>query len=130
MWLQYLLKWDIDPLMFHQANLRAYDGTNSLLGDLIDATLAKYSQLSNLPIQFSTQHDIGVKMAERMAYNASGVTATLIPCESITLHAANAARIPITGVAFGTTEVFAGQNISYVDLAANQSVTVPLPACN
>src|SRR5206468_2897952 len=37
--LSYLLKGDIDPLMFHQPNLRAYDGTHTLLGDLLDATL-------------------------------------------------------------------------------------------
>ena len=89
-----------------------------------------WSQLSNVPIQFRTQHDIGVEMAERMTYNAAGVTATVTPCESITLQAANAARVPITGVAYGTTEVFAGQDVSYVNLAANQSVTVTLPACN
>ncbi|MFN8466041.1 MAG: hypothetical protein U0X20_10840 [Caldilineaceae bacterium] len=129
-WLQYLLKWDIDPLMFHQANVRAYDGTNSLLGNLIDATLAKYSQLSNVPIQFITQHDIGVKMDERMTYNAAGVTATLTPCQSIVLTSQSNARVPLTGVAYGTTESFAGQNISYVDVTASQPVTVSLPACN
>ncbi len=26
-WLSYLLKWDLDPLMFHQSNTRAYSGT-------------------------------------------------------------------------------------------------------
>src|SRR5206468_10038017 len=34
-WLQYLLKWDIDPIMFHQPNLGAYEGDRSLLGNLI-----------------------------------------------------------------------------------------------
>src|SRR5262249_40835843 len=38
MMLTYLLKGDIDPLMFHQPNMRAYDGTHTLLGDLLDAT--------------------------------------------------------------------------------------------
>ncbi|MFN8464934.1 MAG: hypothetical protein U0X20_05260 [Caldilineaceae bacterium] len=142
-WLQYLLKWDIDPLMFHQANVRSYPSTSqypntnlgykSLLGDLIEATLAKYSRLSKLPIQFITQHNIGAKMAERMAYNTSGVTATFIPCDSLTLRAAKAARIPITGLTYGAAadhEVYGGQNISYVSLAAGQSLTIPLPACN
>lgn len=143
LWLLYLLKWDIDPLMFHQANVRAYPntaqypnpspGNKTLLGDLIDATLAKYTRFSKAPIQFITQHDIGVKMAERMAYNTAGVTATVTPCVSITLRTTNPARIPITGVAYGAAadrEVYLGQNISYVSLAAGQSVTVPLPACN
>ena len=32
-----------------------------------------------------------------------------------------------TGVAFGTNkEVYGGQNISYVNLAANQTVTIPI----
>ena len=143
LWLQYLLKWDLDPMMFHQANLRGYPSTaqypnvfpgyRSLLGDLIEATLAKYSRLSKLPVQFITQHNIGVKMADRMAYNAAGVTATVIPCTSLTLQAANRARVPITGVAYGAAadhEVYGGQDISYVNLAAGQSVTIPLPACN
>jgi hypothetical protein len=134
LWLQYLLKWDLDPLMFHQANAHAYAGGNgsSLLGDLIGATLAKYSAVSKLPIVFRTQHDIGIRMAQRMAYNASGVKATLIPCVSLTLTTVKAARIPVTGVAFGTTanrEVYGGQNISYVNLKANGKVTIPAPAC-
>lgn len=143
LWLKYLLKWDIDPLMFHQANVRAYPastqypnpfpGNKTLLGDLIDSTLAKYSRLSKAPIQFLTQRDIGIKMTERNAYNLSGVTATMTPCTSITLRAANAARVPITGVAYGEAanrEVYLGQSISYVNLVAGQSLTVPLPACN
>lgn len=133
MMLQYLLKWDIDPLMFHQANMRAYDGTNSLLGDLINRTLQKYSQVYVLPIRFLTQHDIGLQMTQRMAYNASGVTATLIPCQSITLRTTKQARIPITGIAYGTTanrEVYGGQNISYVTLNANTPLVLPVPACN
>lgn len=143
LWLQYLLKWDLDPLMFHQANVRAYPSTSqypnsypgykSLLGDLIEATLAKYSRLSKLPVQFITQHNIGVKMADRMSYNAAGVRATLIPCTSMTLQAVNGARVPITGVAYGAAadhEVYGGQDISYINLAAGQSVTIPLGACN
>ncbi len=34
--LSYLLKGDMDPWMFHQPNLRAYDGVHSLLGDLLE----------------------------------------------------------------------------------------------
>ncbi|MDP9440300.1 MAG: hypothetical protein M3P49_16440 [Actinomycetota bacterium] len=41
--LSYLLKGDIDPWMFHQANLRAYDGERTLLGDLLDRTLQQFS---------------------------------------------------------------------------------------
>lgn len=131
MWLQYLLKWDIDPLMFHQANLGSYSGANSLLGDLINATLAKYSAVYNLPIVSLSQHDIGVKMANRMAYNGSGVRASLIPCQSITLTTNQPALIPMTGITYGSnTEVYGGQKISYIQLGANQTLTLPAPACS
>lgn len=137
MLIQYLLKWDIDPWMFHQANVKAFDSVNSILGDLLRGTMYKYTQLYNVPVTFITQHDIGVKMAERMAYNASGVRATLIPCQSITLSAVNAARIPLTGIAVTgnvgapvSTEVYARQNISYITLSPGQTVTLPAPACN
>ncbi|MEZ4728934.1 MAG: hypothetical protein R3E79_17515 [Caldilineaceae bacterium] len=131
MWLQYLLKWDIDPLMFHQANLGTHSAGNSLLGDLINATLAKYSAVYNLPILSLPQHEIGVKMAQRMAYNASGVQAFMIPCQSITLTASQPALIPMTGIAYGAnTEVYGGQNISYIQMSAGQSLTIPAPACS
>src|SRR5262249_14995546 len=41
--LRYMLRFDMDPWMFHQANLRAYDGTRTLLTALLDAALAKFS---------------------------------------------------------------------------------------
>ena len=131
MWLQYLLKWDLDPLMFHQANVRAYDGVNSLLGDLIEATIAKYSSYYNVPILGLAQHEIGDLMAQRMAYNESDVSATYVPCTSLTLTTVNPAVIPLTGIAYGETqEVYVGQTISYVELGAGETVTVPLPACD
>ena len=126
--LQYLLKWDLDPLMFHQANLRAYDGVHSLLGDLIDATLAKYNRWVNLPIRSDPQHVLGVRMAARMTYDASGVQGVLTPCSSLTLSVANsAASVPVTGVGYGSTiETHGGQSISYVTVAPSAAVTIPL----
>ena len=41
-----MLMGDMDPQMFHQSNLHAYDGTHSLLGDLYDATFTTYSNCS------------------------------------------------------------------------------------
>jgi hypothetical protein len=126
-WLQYLLTWDIDPLMFHQPNLGTYDGVHSLLGDLVEATLSKYSAMYTLPIQNLTQREVGERMANRMAYNASGVVATLYPGRSITLKTVNSAVIPVTGVTYGDHhEVYGGQPISYIAMGANQSLSVPL----
>ena len=68
-----------------------------------------------------------------MAYNASGVTATKIPCQSITLTATNAAVVPLTGVSYtasnSTVETYAGHTISNISMAAGQTVTIPLPTC-
>lgn len=130
-WLRYLLKSSVDPVMFHQSNLRAYDGTHSLLGDLINATLSKYGKLMNLPIRSPAQHDAGVLMAARMAYNASGASARLQlgSSNSIVLQTVNAARIPLTGISYGTgTESYGGQTLSTISLGANASLTLPAPA--
>ena len=126
-WLSYLLKWDLDPLMFHQPNTRAYNGNQTLLGDLIDATLAKYNRyFSNLPVRNLSEHEVGINMANRMAYNTSGVRATILPCSVITLTATSPALIPVTGIAYGSnTEVYGGQNISYIQLNANQTLVLP-----
>ncbi|MEI7769440.1 MAG: hypothetical protein WCI67_05600 [Chloroflexales bacterium] len=126
-WLQYLLSWDIDPLMFHQSNIGTYDGSHSLLGDLIEATLAKYSALYTLPIMNLTQHEVGVRMANRMAHNASGVVATLYPGSRIVLTSVNPAVILVTGVTYGDSyEIYGGQPISSIPTSANQALSVPL----
>lgn len=127
-WLQYLLKWDINPMMFHQPNLGTYDGVHSLLGDLVDATLAKYSAVSTLPIQNLTEHEIGVRMANRMAYNDSAAMAVLYPADKIILTTVKPAIIPITGISVGNThERYGDQPISYITLDANQTISIPTP---
>jgi hypothetical protein len=124
--LAYLLKGDIDPWMFHQSNLRAYDGTHTLLGDLLDLTLQKYSTYYNLPIVNKTMDALGRTVADRMQYNAAGVSASIVPGVSITLTAQKAATVPVTGLTSTGCEVYGGQDISYITLAAGQSVTLPL----
>lgn len=131
MMLSYLLKYDVDSLMFHQPNLRAYNGKNSLLGDLIEATLAKYEQIFTLPIVNPSQIDTGNIMAARMAYNASGAKATLVlgSPNKITLQTVNAATIPVTGISYGNNaESYGGQKVSNIKLSASQSVTISAPA--
>ena len=136
MLLSYLLRGDIDPLMFHQPNMGAYDGTHSLLGDLMDATFAKYSKLVSVPIQSPTQEQLGQKMAARMAYNGAGVTAKMVGAGTISVSAQKDATIPITGLVTDCSqckaEPYAGQNITWVTLRAGQSVNLtiknPIPA--
>jgi hypothetical protein len=124
--LTYLLKGDIDPWMFHQTNIRAYDGSHSLLGDLLDLTFQKYAQYFNLPIVNKTMNDLGVTVANRMKYNSGGVTASVVPGGSITLTAKQACRVPVTGLNTTGAESYGGQKISYVNLSAGQSVTLSL----
>lgn len=123
--LTYMLKGDIDPWMFHQPNMRAYDGTHTLLGDLLDMMLQKYQQYYNLKVISPTMDSLGKTVANRMKYNASGVTASIVPGVSITITAQKAARIPITGLNSSGAETYGGQHITYVNLSAGQTVTLP-----
>ncbi len=127
MLLVYLLKGDSDPWMFHQPNLRAYDGTHSLLGDLIDMTLQKYSQYYNLPIENPRMNDLGVNVASWMQYLGAGVTASIVGGKWITITAQKAVVVPVTGLRIpGFAKLYGGQYISSLPLAAGQSVTLPI----
>lgn len=134
--LGYLLNGDIDPLMFHQPNARAYDGVHSLLSDLLDLTLQKYRAYFALPVVTQNLNVLGSTMAQRMQFNASGVTASIVPpsasvTPTITITAQHAATIPVTGLKVATTTTtksitYGGQTISFITLSAGQSVTLPL----
>jgi hypothetical protein len=124
--LSYLLRWDIDPLMFHQANLGRYDASNFLLANVLNATFDKYLAAYNLPVVNLSEHGVGLRMAQRMAYNASGVDGTLVPCQSMTLSVTQSAAIPVTGVSAGTTETYGGQPISTVQVTQGSPTTIPV----
>jgi hypothetical protein len=112
--------------MFHQANLRAYDGGRSLMGDLLDRTLSKYNALYKLPVLSPTEDEVAQKVAQRMAYSDAGVTASVVPGQSITITAQKAAKVPVTGLQTAGAQLYGGQYTSYVNLGAGQSVTLPL----
>ena len=123
---QYLLRGENDPWMFHQPNLRLYGSGRSLLGDLLDRTFAKYSGYVTVPLIGPTMDELGVRVADRMAYNASGATGTVDPTAgTITIQVANAATVPVTGACGANHESYAGQAISYVALPAGGSATLP-----
>jgi hypothetical protein len=130
MLLMYLLRSDNDPLMFHQPNLIAYDGTHTLLGDLLDATFAKYNKIFTLPILSPSEEQIGQMTADRMAYNASGVTAQLVGANKVTLTAKKDATIPVTGAitACGncTAAPYGKQNVTLVKIKAGQTISFTL----
>ncbi len=132
--LQYLLNGDMDPWMFHQPNLRKYNSSaRFLLGELLDMTLDKYDNLFNLPIVSPTMDKLGERMANRMASNAAGITATIHPGQSIVIHAARATTLAVTGVTVpnsggSTSETYGGQPISYIKFTSNnQTKTIALP---
>jgi len=137
--LGFLLKGDISPLMFHQPNLRDYNGQgNTLLGDLLDAVANKYERLYNFPALSPTMNNLATTLQQRMNYNASGVVATRHADNTLTLTVTKAARIPVTGLVSGgvvsftgvkptiSSETYAGQRITYVTLAAGASATLKL----
>jgi hypothetical protein len=130
---RYWLRGDLNPLMFHTPNVRAYNGSRSVLTDLVDTALAKYKALVKTPIRTLSFKQAGLLMQARGAYDAAGVTASVTPCTSITLRATKAATVPLSGVSYqasnSTVENYGGQVISHVRLAAGQTVTIPLPAC-
>jgi hypothetical protein len=122
--LQYLLRGEVDPWMFHQSNLRAYDGVHTLLGDLLDRTLEKYGSLFTLPVHSPTLIGLGEWTQNRMRYNAAGVRASFVPSQgTITITASGSAVVPVTGLCSGSSEVYGGQCISHVSLAPGQTVT-------
>ncbi|KVM84631.1 hypothetical protein WT05_15600 [Burkholderia stagnalis] len=132
----YLLTYDIRPLMFHQSNVRAYSGTSTLLGDLINAVLTKYNKYyKGLPIRSPYLSDIGTLAKQRLVFNTSNVAATLKPGVSITVSGSRtdgqSVVVPITGVTFGTsTETYGGQknsNITLLPATAYTTVVTPAP---
>ncbi len=126
-----LLNGNNDPWMFHQANTRDYDGGgHSLLSDLLTVTFDKYSSAATLPIVSPTMDALAARVTSRMAFDASGVVATIQPPSSVTISVAAAAIVPVTGLCVPGAESYGGQTISYLPLAAGQSVTLSLTSCN
>lgn len=123
--LSYLLEGDMDPLMFHQANLRAYDGGHTLLGDLLDRTLEKYNRFYKLPVRSPAMEDLGRRMEERMRYNQAEVKASASE-EEIRLTAQRDVRVPVTGLRSQDAESYGGQPTSYLSLNAGETVTISL----
>lgn len=141
-WLRYMLNFDVRPVMFHQSNMCAYNnGTRSLLGDLIDATIAKYSPIFTLPPQSRQLRQIGNLMADRLRIDAAFAPPSGAPLSAkIVLGATsssivllnptpNAVTVPITGVNWtgaATRESYGGQTTSKVVVnPSGGAVTIP-----
>ena len=125
-----MLMYEVYPLGFHNSNVIAYDGTNSLMTDLFNATIQKYEQLYTLPIvTLTTQRDMAPLLLNRASYNNSGVTGVYTPGVSVVLTSPNAGVIPVTGAcAQATCPTYGGQIQDSVSMAAGSSVTLSLTA--
>ena len=128
--LRYVVAFDIDPLMFHQANLRAYDGTHSLLSDLIDRVVRKYDLLfGDVPIVSLSMREIGQTMKDRAAYDAAEVEARLIVGTGLMITADRDVTVPITGVRVDeTADFYAGQYTSSIPVKAHRRWLIPVAA--
>ncbi len=117
------------PLAFHMANTTAYDGVHSVYSDLLDATIIKYDNVFTLPVLSVNIEGIAAVLTERTQYNASGVTGVYTPGVSVVLTTTNAATIPVTGMCSqASCGTYGGQTQDDVVMAANSTVTIPLPA--
>jgi hypothetical protein len=125
--LKNMLRGEVYPTMFHQANLWRYDGTHSLFTDLAGAAMGKFRGLTLLPVNSLSLTAIGQVVDDRMAFNASGVSATLTPGISLTIKVSRGARIPITGLCRLSCEDNGGQPISYFSVNPLLPTLVLLP---
>lgn len=125
----YMLRGEIDPHMYHQANTRAYDGFRTLLGDLHDVTLERFRKYSTLPIRSPQMHVAGSIMEDTMARNAAGVRGKWVPGTSVSLinpSASESVWVSVSGVCTTGAEMYAGKCISEVLLSPGETVTLPL----
>jgi hypothetical protein len=127
---RYLLRGENDTWMFHQANLRDIGGGQSLLSNLLEATLDKYAARATFPVLSPTMDDLADIVQARMQLDASGVSATIEPGAKLTVRVTSAATVPVTGLCTPSVETYGGQQISYLPLAAGQSITLSLGNCN
>jgi hypothetical protein len=125
--LQYMLRGEIDPHMYHQPNLRLYDGTHSMLSDLLDAALLKFRASSTLPLSSPDLATAGVRMKVTSIRNATSFTAYRTPGVGVTLSSPVALQVSVSGVCTTGSEVYAGKCITTVDLAPGIPVTLPAP---
>ncbi len=121
-----MLRYEMYPCMFHQSNVFSYQGSNSLLSDVLDRALQKFTALSTLPVLSLEQGSIGRLLEERMTWLASGARATLNPGVSITITTGVDTTVPITGACAANCSAYGTENQSRVPVPAGATVTVPL----
>ena len=122
--LPYLMHGEVDPWMFHHPNLVAYDGRHSLLTDLLDLTLAKYSGYFTLPITSPAMDALGKTVEAKTRFRYANVTATLQPGASLTVFSDAEVSVPVTGLAIAGAESYGSQSVARIAVKAGQAVAV------
>ena len=123
---QYMLRGELYPTMYHQSNLINYGGGKSLLTDTLEAAFTKFQKISGLPVLSFNQSDLGKKLEDRMAFFSGNTKATYKPGIGITITSTGAASAPITGICSSACENYGGTNISKIPVPANGTVNIPL----
>ncbi len=128
-----LLAYSVDPIMFHQANLRFWsDGAwHSLYTDWIDRLVARFTALVDLPIIGLQMSNVAQVMQERAALDRCQLSATLsADRKQIHLESIGACVVPITGLdapAAGQVEMYAGVPTTHVTMPYCGSVDIDVP---
>jgi hypothetical protein len=94
-----MLAYDVDPTMFHQANLRVFGDGHALYTDWVDRVVERYASLVALPVLGLDLGQVARVMQDREAFDRCGLTATL-SADRTTLHleSTSACTVPITGL--------------------------------
>ena len=126
--LQYLLRGEMYPLMFHQANLWRYREDRTLLTDLLGSVLTKFEAMSRLPVMSVEQTRLLQLLTERMAYWKADVTATVWPDDRVTLSAKMGTVVPITGVCEERCEMYGPFQMASVAVSEGAVRELRVPA--
>jgi hypothetical protein len=122
-----MLRGEVYPVMFHQANLWRYDGLNTVFTDLSSAVISRFRSIATIPVSSLPLSGIGQVIADRMAFNDSGVSATLTPGISLTISVKRGARVPVTGICRASCENYGGQPVSRFSVNSLLPTLVLLP---
>ncbi len=113
---QYMLRGDMYPLMFHQANLWRYRDSRTLMTDLLEKVLARFEWLSKLPVLSVEQTRRGQLLVERAGFWKDNVRGTIWPDDRVTLAAEQGAVVPITGVCEERCETYGPYRMASVSV--------------
>jgi len=118
-WL-HLLRGEMYPLMFHQANLWRFQENRTLLTDLLDRVLTRFEAISRLPVLSVEQTRLGQLLMERLGYWRAGVSGTWWPDGRVTITARRGAVVPVTGVCEERCEIYGPFRVASVALAEGE----------